>query len=42
MPLESDNYSNEIQSKIELYNFKFLRFIKNWKKVDLLKVDYHI
>ena len=35
---EWDNYSNEIESKkIELYNFKFLRFIKNWKKVGFIK-----
>ena len=35
---EWDDYSNEIQSKkIELHNFKFLRFIKNWKKVGFIK-----
>ena len=35
---EWDDYINEIQSKkIELHNFKFLRFIKSWKKTGFIK-----
>ena len=35
---EWDKYINEIQTKkIEILNFKYLRFIKNWKKVGFIK-----
>lgn len=35
---EWDEYINEIQTKkIKIFNFKYLRFIKNWNKVGFIK-----